>query len=241
MTISHIPSDLDNIHSKKTQHPKSDEQTLMDSKSTPTTKKTALIPFSLAKIRAVEQSGLDAGLPLMQRAGQAIADFVANMIRPKGEILVLAGPGNNGGDGLVAAGMLSQSGHSLFIWMPVTDPLPHDAHEALTSWMLAGGQVFDHLPGKKPALVIDGLFGIGLNRPLGSPWQEAIDTVNKWQVPVLSIDIPSGLEADTGSPLGRPILARWTLSLIAPTQALFSPSGKTFAGEVFVEHLGLNI
>lgn len=213
----------------------------MDAQPNPPTKKASLVPLTLARIRAIERSGLGAGLPLMQRAGQAIADLVANVIRPRGDILVLAGPGNNGGDGLVAAGVLRQSGHAVFIWMPVIDPLPHDAQQALTSWISAGGQICDRLPAIKPVLVIDGLFGIGLNRPLGTPWQEAIDTVNRWKVPVLSIDIPSGLEADTGDLLGRPIHARWTLSLIAPTQALFSQSGKAFAGEVFVERLGLNV
>ena len=198
-------------------------------------------PLMVAEIRAIEQSGLMAGLALMQRAGEAIADFVIKVIQPKGAILVLAGPGNNGGDGLVAANRLRQSGYPLFIWMPVTAHLPDDAQQALRSWMVAGGKVSGILPANKPALVIDGLFGIGLNRTLGSPWQEAIDTVNEWNIPVLSVDIPSGLEADTGNHLGRPIRATWTISMIAPTQALFSQSGKPFAGEVFVEHLGLKV
>ena len=64
-------------------------------------------------------------------------------------------------------------------------------------------------------LVIDGLFGIGLNRPLGADWQALVDTVNRWGAPVLALDVPSGVDADTGVALGRPIQARWTLSFIA--------------------------
>ena len=198
------------------------------------------ISLPLARIREIEQAGLHAGLPLMQLAGTAIAKFVLSVIQPKVNILVLAGPGNNGGDALVAATALRQAGQLVDVWMPVTTNLPEDAEHALQVWFKQGGRVIEQLPSQKPALVLDGLFGIGLNRPLGSPWQETIDVVNQWSVPVLSVDIPSGLEADTGKHLGRPIQATWTLSFIAPTQALFSESGKALAGEILVEQLGLN-
>lgn len=194
----------------------------------------------LARIREIEQTGLRAGLPLMQLAGTAIAQFVLNVIQPKGNILVLAGPGNNGGDALVAATALRQAGRLIDVWMPITTNLPADAEHALQVWFKQGGQMIEQLPDQKPALVLDGLFGIGLNRPLGSPWQDTIDAVNQWGVPVLAIDIPSGLEADTGKHLGRPIRATWTLSFIAPTQALFSQSGRALAGEILVEQLGLD-
>ena len=196
-------------------------------------------PLPVSSIRSIEQSGLRSGLPLMAHAGHAVADFVIKVIRPHDQILVLAGLGNNGGDALVAASELKKRGLAVDVWMPVTTNLPADADQALKSWMKVGAEVHDVLPHLKPALVIDGLFGIGLNRPLGSPWQEAIDQVNVWNAPVLAIDIPSGLEADTGKHLGRPIRATWTMSFIAPTQALFSPTGKSLSGEVTVERLGL--
>jgi len=198
-------------------------------------------PLELSKIREIEEAGLKAGLPLMQRAGQALAKFVLTVVKPKDNILILAGPGNNGGDALVATSALQKSGYAVNVWMPVTTDLPKDAEHALQSWLDEGGQVGDQLPESKPALVIDGLFGIGLNRQMGSPWQEAIDVVNKWHVPVLAVDIPSGLEADTGRHLGRPIRATWTMSLIAPTLAVFSQSGKAFAGDVLVERLVLDL
>ena len=78
-----------------------------------------------------------------------------------------------------------------------------------------GGTLSALEPGFVPGLVIDGLFGIGLNRPLGADWQALVDTVNRWGAPVLALDVPSGVDADTGVALGRPIQARWTLSFIA--------------------------
>ena len=197
-------------------------------------------PLPLSRIREIEKAGIKAGLPLMQRAGNAIADVVHRRIRPSGDVLMLVGPGNNGGDALVAALALKQAGYAIIVWMPVETNLPPDAEEARQAWRHAGGEVTDKLPQYKPAFVVDGLFGIGLNRPIGSPWQEAIDTINQWNIPVLAVDIPSGLEADTGKHLGRPVRATWTVSFIAPTQALFSQSGKPMAGEIMIERLGLS-
>lgn len=198
-----------------------------------------LTPLDLSDIREIEQAGLKAGLPLMQRAGEAIARFVTRTIRPSGNILILVGPGNNGGDALVAAIRLKNEGYSLYVWMPVTTKLPSDAQEALKLWLDSGNPISTQLPETKPALVIDGIFGIGLNRPMQSPWQAAIDTINQWNVPVLAVDIPSGLEADTGSHLGRPIRATWTMSFIAPTRAICNQPGQSMAGQVLLESLGV--
>ena len=199
------------------------------------------LPLPLARIREIEQAGLKARLPLMQRAGDALAEFVHQVIQPNGLILVLAGPGNNGGDALVAATALLKAGHAVDVCMPVTTGLPSDADQALKSWLATGGHVTNKLPDSKPKLVMDGLFVIGLNRTLGPPWQEVIDKVNEWRVPVLAIDIPSGLEADTGKHLGRPIRATWTMCFIAPTQAVYSLSGKAFAGKILHDRLGLDV
>lgn len=198
-------------------------------------------PLPVMRIRQIEQAGLNVGLPLMQRAGEALAKFVFIVAQPKDKILVLAGPGNNGGDALVAATAMRKTGYAVNVWMPVTTNLTTGAEHALQSWIEHGGRVSDQLPENKPDLIIDGMFGIGLNRPMGSPWQEAIDKVNDWHVPILAVDISSGLEADTGKQLGRPIRSTWTMSFIAPTMALFSQSGKAFTGEIMVERLGLHV
>ena len=89
--------------------------------------------------------------------------------------------------------------------------------------------------GFRAGLVIDGLFGIGLNRPLGADWQALVDTVNRWGAPVLALDVPSGVDADTGVALGRPIQARWTLSFIARARGLELPGSG--AGAIGERHL----
>ena len=122
---------------------------------------------------------------------------------------------------MVAATRLWCQGRAVEVVLPA-DParLPPDAGAAYAAWRAAGGRERLTLPAAVPAMVVDGLFGIGLNRPLESGWQAMIDTVNAWQVPVLALDVPSGLSAATGQPLGRVLQARWTLSFIATPPAL---------------------
>jgi NAD(P)H-hydrate epimerase len=197
-------------------------------------------PLSTRAIRAAEVEGLAQGLPLMLRAGTCVANFLHARISASSHVVALIGPGNNGGDALVAALALKNLGHTLTVVMPVAAPTASvDARQALLQWLVAGGGITQQLPTSRPDAVIDGLFGIGLSRELGQPWQTVIDTVNEWPVPTLAIDIPSGLEADTGKALGRPIKAQWTVSLIAPSLATVSIHGKRFCGDCFVEDLDL--
>lgn len=195
----------------------------------------------IAAIRVLEKRGLEKGLPLMQRAGISAANFLHHRIKPASRVLVLVGPGNNGGDALVAAAELQKLGHTLTVVMPQAAPnAPTDAKQALMHWLVAAGTIVPDLPTNKPDAVIDGLFGIGLLRALGEPWTDVIQTINAWQVPVLALDIPSGLDADTGQALGAPIRATWTLSFIAPSLATSTDTGKQFCGECFVDDLDLN-
>ena len=199
-----------------------------------------IVPLSVKSIREIEQDGLEHDLPLMLEAGAAAASFLMDRFPPTAAVLSLVGPGNNGGDALVASSRLVESGYNVQVVMPILDaPLPTDAAAALHAWHDLEGTEGADLPKVAPDVVIDGLFGIGLNRRLESPWQDVIDTVNSWKIPVLSLDIPSGLHADTGELLGRPVQATWTLAFIAPTRALIEPISKGYAGRVEVQTLGL--
>jgi len=86
--------------------------------------------------------------------------------------------------------------------------------------------------GRKPALIIDGLFGIGLNRSLGRDWIKLIQNINQAGRPILSVDVPSGLNADTGFPLDESIRATCTLTLGAAKQGLLSPAAWPFVGRL---------
>jgi hydroxyethylthiazole kinase-like uncharacterized protein yjeF len=196
--------------------------------------------WSVADIRQREAAGLAQGLPLMQRAGQAIADFVCERLDPPAHIVALVGPGNNGGDALVAAHLLHNRGYRVCAVMPrSTANLPEDAKQAIAQWLASGHRIERDLPVGAFDAVLDGFFGIGLGRPLEQPWQSMIDAINHHHAPVLAIDIPSGLDADSGQPLGRPVKARWTLALIAPTHALSTQTAQPFVGECHVATLGL--
>jgi len=196
--------------------------------------------MSVAQLRALERVGLAQGLPLMQRAGLAAANFAHERLKPDQSVLVLVGPGNNGGDALVAAAELVALGHRVTVLMPEQAAhAPDDARAALAQWQALGRCVETHLPNKRPEFVIDGLFGIGLSRPLDQPWQTLIDQVNAYQAPTLALDIPSGLHADTGQALGRPLKADWTLSFIAPNLACAMTQVDGVCGQCFVEDLGM--
>ena len=200
--------------------------------------------YSVAQIRQAEQRALATGRALMPLAGAAATSFVAARVPADASILALAGPGNNGGDALEAAALLLARGLNVHVVLPSgPDRLPADAARAWAGWLAAGGESRTHsrLPtGPSPDLVIDGLFGIGLNRPLDAAWQALIDAVNTLQVPVLALDVPSGIDADAGVALGRPIRARWTLSFIAPSRGIaLAGAGRDAAGECHVDTLGV--
>ncbi len=178
----------------------------------------------------------------MPLAGAAAADFIASRFALPARVLALAGPGNNGGDALTAATRLKVLGYAVDLYMPAgPDALPPDAARAWRGWHEAGGErlatLFDP---DRYAVIIDGLFGIGLNRPLEACWQVLIDRVNTGGAPVLALDVPSGIDADTGRALGRPVRARWTLCFIAMARGLAAPGeGREAAGECYVDDLGV--
>lgn len=197
----------------------------------------------VARIRRAEQRALASGRALMPRAGAAAAAFAAKRAPAGGAILAVAGPGNNGGDALEAATRLLLSGWRVQAVLP-TDPakLPADAARAWSGWCAAGGDRLVTLPVSPPDLLIDGLFGIGLNRPLDDCWQALVDAINAWRVPVLALDVPSGIDADSGAALGRPVRATWTLSFIGVAQGLLRAGpGREAAGECDLDTLGVSL
>jgi len=197
---------------------------------------------STAAVRELEARGFALGLPMMQRAGQSAAEFANSHLQPGSQVLCLIGPGNNGGDALVAAQQLQAMGHQVRAVMPVASPhASPDAKQALAHWLAAGGTLQKELSDQRPDLVIDGLFGIGLDRPLSEPWQTIIQTVNAWHTQVLALDIPSGLQADSGQALGEPIRADWTLAFLAPSLATTQSNGASWCGQCWVEDLGLDL
>lgn len=209
--------------------------------------------YSVAEIRQIENAALAdlSSYTLMQRAGQACARHALTLIgaarHEDVRILILAGPGNNGGDALEAAHHLAQSGLSIAVALHADEQKqPEDARNALQRARHSGVRFLDiadsgHLASQRWSLVIDGLFGIGLSRPAGARLRACIEHVNTLKCPVLAIDVPSGLNADTGSIVGgagcAAIRATHTLSFIGDKPGLHTCDGQDYSGSVAIDSL----
>ena len=152
---------------------------------------------------------------VLRRAGQAVARCVRRLTRPGAELLVLAGKGHNGDDARFAAEDLTDRPVRL---VNVTDP-----HAAVAEVRNFAG-----------ALIVDGLFGIGLSRPLVGDWLRLVQALNASRVPILAVDVPSGLNADTGEPLGTAVHATVTLTFGAMKAGLLQPQAAPFTGRLEV-------
>lgn len=178
----------------------------------------------------------------MQRAGLAAAELSRRLAGDSGRpVLVIAGPGNNGGDALVAALQLRQWWFKVVVACPLgTSRYRGEAADALRVWQSAGGETLDHLPaGDDWSLVIDGLFGIGLQRDLDAGAAALIAQVNALPSPLLALDVPSGLDADTGCVRGSAMVADHTLTFIALKPGLLTADGPDYCGTVHLADLGL--
>lgn len=212
----------------------------------------ASLLYDVAAIRATEQAAL-ATLPagtLMQRAGTATAALAWSLLGPKdGPVLVVAGPGNNGGDALDAAARLCARGTQVVVAL-LADPsrLPADASAALrraqasqVSFISAAD--LGARPRESWALAIDGLFGIGLTRAAEGVYRAAIDYLNALDCPVLAIDVPSGLDADSGGLVGDgpAVQADHTITFIGNKPGLHTAHGRDCAGTVHIDTLGIDM
>jgi len=194
-------------------------------------------------IRRIETAAGALSPTLMERAGEAAAALAQRLVPDTGkDVLVLAGPGNNGGDAYEVAARLKAA----FLRVSVVSPadlakLPPDAAAALRKWQAAGGETLAKVPeGTRWSLVVDGLFGIGLARAPEGAYAQLIELANAQSCPILALDIPSGLASDTGRVLGRAVRATHTLSFIALKPGLLTLDGPDHCGELQVAALGLD-
>lgn len=179
---------------------------------------------------------------LMARAGLATARLAAAVAPHAHRVTVLAGPGNNGGDAIVAALHLQQRGLAVqALTVGDRSRLPADAAEAWTRAEALGLPMTSDLAALAEAdLLIDGLLGLGAARAPTDPLAAAIAAANASARPILAIDLPSGLSADHGRVLGEQAIdARWTLSLLTLKPGLFTGAGRDHAGEVWFDDLGV--
>jgi len=193
----------------------------------------------VAEVRAVESRAN--GVPLMERAGRAAAEIAREMLAVhSARVLVLAGPGNNGGDAFVVARWLK----SWFFDVAVAfcgdaSALAPDAAAAYRAWNSAGGTTVREWPDGRVGLIVDGLFGIGLTRAIEGVAAQWIALANASAVPILALDIPSGLDADTGVARSPAIRATATATFIALKPGLLTGDGPDHCGTITVHGLDI--
>jgi len=177
----------------------------------------------------------------MELAGAAAAEVATRLCGDRGRpIVVLAGPGNNGGDAFVAARRLRATYHDVHVVF-AGDPqrMPKDAAAALHAFAGAGGKTLADPPAARPGLVVDGLLGIGLARPPEGRYAELVEWANASGAPIVALDIPTGLDAATGQAHAPAIRAVATATFIALKPGLLTLDGPDHCGEVSVHDLGL--
>lgn len=207
--------------------------------------------YSVDQIRTIEaaaQARCEPGA-LMRRAGEAACTYAIELLGlSTGPVLVLAGPGNNGGDALECAANLTAAGIEVDVLHLAGGAPSPEAREGMARAQASNARFVDAIRQDRAyALAVDGLFGIGLARPLAGRARALVDGLNAWsgarRCPVLALDVPSGLDADTGAvvgPDGVAVQATHTLTYLADKPGLHTADGCDCAGRVRCDGLGVD-
>ena len=204
--------------------------------------------YTTAAIRQIEQivisAGIASGNTLMQRAGQAVIQACEGMALDGRHVLVVCGPGNNGGDGYVVAHGLREAGWTVDL-VALGEPGDEkaDAARARQVWLASGGAVgvLEEMSVDGYDLIVDALLGTGLQRPLRTEMQVAVQQINASRAAVIAVDIPSGLNAETGLPMGGSVIARQTVSFVGWKPGLFIGQGADYCGQLVLDDLDIPV
>ena len=212
-----------------------------------------LRPLNRAEVRSLDRLAADhyhlPTLVLMENAGRAAAAWLRSRLRPEASVLIACGPGNNGGDGGVVARHLDAWGFKTrVVWFADRARIIGDAavqHEILarsgidqTHWLATTCEGVDPLC-RDADWLVDGLLGTGLTRPVEGLLAGVIAAMNQSGRPILALDLPSGLDTDTGEPLGVAIRATATVTFVACKVGFASEAAAPYLGEVHVADIGL--
>jgi hydroxyethylthiazole kinase-like uncharacterized protein yjeF len=203
--------------------------------------------FSAAQVRAMDADAIERlGIPgytLMGRAGEAALDCLARHWPQARRVLVLCGAGNNAGDGYVVARLAAAAGLDVTVAaLTQPDRLRGDAARAWTDFAEAGGSAVDFDPAlfRDADVAVDALLGTGLDREVGGAYADCIHALNESGRPVLSLDLPSGLNADTGAVMGCAVSASHTITFVGLKAGLFLGEGPDHTGELSFAGLGID-
>lgn len=202
--------------------------------------------FRAAQVREMDRIAIEeVGIPghtLMERAGNAVFQALHAQWPEVSRLTVVCGLGNNGGDGYVVARLAHEAGLQVTV-LQLGDPgkVRGDALAVLEALRAAGVEPrpfdADVLPDAE--VIVDAVFGTGLDREVNGEWRAAIEAINYSGLPVVAVDIPSGLNADTGHILGAAVCAALTVTFVGAKQGLFTGDGPEYCGAVMFDDLQL--
>lgn len=190
--------------------------------------------------RAIEEFGVP-GIVLMENAGRGAAEILTQLNSDREPVLILCGKGNNGGDGFVIARHLDNAGIPVTAHLIGSAGLPPDAETnfqiAKRSTLVGDEPIGDRIAAFQ-GWIVDALFGTGLTGPLRSPYDGLVNAINSSKATVFAVDIPSGLDCDTGKPLGATVRANHTVTFVAPKMGFAAPEAREWVGMVHVVGIG---
>lgn len=212
--------------------------------------------LSAAQMQEMDRTAIEAvgipGVVLMENAGRGLTDVLLECYAEQapGPVVVLAGKGNNGGDGFVVARLLRDAGwqvHTVLLADPGT--VGGDAAVNLQVWQALGGNLVTapdlssletHLTALPvPALIVDALFGTGLAKPITGHYAAAVDWINRQEAPVVAVDIPSGVDATSGGVPGAAVVADLTVTFALAKSGQVSHPGAAHVGDLAVVDIGI--
>lgn len=202
--------------------------------------------YTAAQLRELDRLAIEvAGIPgytLMTRAAEACWAVMQSQWPAARRVAVFCGAGNNGGDGFVIARLALEANWQVQLCQ-LGDParLPADARQARSAFISAGGQVQPFSPNTpiEAGIIVDALLGTGVDRPVEGVWRDAIEAINAAAAPVLAVDIPSGLQADTGTVAGVAIRASQTVTFIGRKAGMATGAAADYCGAVSFANLGV--
>jgi NAD(P)H-hydrate epimerase len=214
-------------------------------------------PFSRQQVqeidrRAIEEYGMS-GLVLMENAGRGTADVLCGLLKEQGRqahVLVICGKGNNGGDGFVIARHLDLRGIGVRVVL-LADPAELRGDAAANYKIIELARLLIKVFSKSidrgkfetqvrgAAWLVDAILGTGASGEPKSPYSEAIDLMNASGIPILAVDLPSGLDCDTGVPARHTIRATHTCTFVAAKPGFFAPGAADYVGKLHVVDIGV--
>jgi hydroxyethylthiazole kinase-like uncharacterized protein yjeF len=202
--------------------------------------------YRAAQVRELDRIAIEEfnipGYELMCRAGSAVFECLRGKWPEARSLAVFCGSGNNAGDGYVVASLARDAGlDALAVSVGDPEKLKGDALTAYRDYVRSGGwmEAFRPEAAVEADLLVDALLGTGLDRPVSGLYAEAISAINRSGLPVVAVDIPSGLNADTGNPMGCAVKADCTTTFIGLKQGLFTGQAAEYAGEIVYDDLAV--